>query len=125
MAESIGKSGIEQRCEFFAFFVGKARIATVGLGIFQVDFLVSHIEVAAHYHRFLGIELEEIVAEIVFPRHSIVESAQFVLRVWHIHRHKEEIGHFERNHAALVVVIIDADAVGYAERRMASENCSS
>ena len=122
MAEGVDKAGTEQRGHLAALLIGKSCIHAVGLGILQVDFLVSHVHVATHYHRLARIESKQIGAEIVFPAHAVVEAAQSVLAVGRIDAHQEEFVHFKRNHTSLVVVLVDAYAVGDIERLVAAEN---
>lgn len=45
ITEGVGKTGIQQFRKFAALFVRKARVPYVGLGIFQVNFLMCHIYV--------------------------------------------------------------------------------
>ena len=123
MAEGVGETGAEQRSEFGTFFIGETGVTAVGLRVFQVDFLMSHVEVAAKNHRLFGIELLEVGSKVVFPLHAIVESAQFVLRVRHIGGHQIEVGHLKRDYASLVVVKVDADAIAHAQRCVAGEDC--
>ena len=52
-SESVGEARIEEMGELLALLVGEAGIAAVGLRIFQVDFLVCYVEVAAGNDRFL------------------------------------------------------------------------
>ena len=46
-AEGVGEAGGEQLGEFAAFFVGEARVAAVGLRVFEVDLLMRDVQVAA------------------------------------------------------------------------------
>ena len=52
---------------------------TVGLGILDVDLLVSHIQVATKDDGFLCIKSLQIAPEVVLPRHTVVETLQAVL----------------------------------------------
>ena len=124
-SEGVDEALAEQGGEFLAFFVGEAGIAAVGLGVLQVYFLMGHVHVAADDDRLFGIELLQVVLEIVFPMHAVVEAAEAVLGVGRIDVDEVEVGHLERDDAPFVVVLIDADAVGNRQRLMAGEDgCS-
>ena len=121
-AETVGEPSTQQGGHFLAFLIGETGIFAVGFRIFQVNLLVRHIQVAAHNHRFLGIKSLQVGAKIVLPRHAVVEAAQTVLTVGRVASHEVEIRHFERDHTSLVVVLINAQAVGHAQRSVLGEN---
>ena len=52
MAEGVYKTALEQEGHLLALLIREAGIATVGLGVLEVDFLVRHIEVATDNNRF-------------------------------------------------------------------------
>jgi hypothetical protein len=83
---------------------------------------VGHVAVATEENWLLGIEILEIVTEIILPGHTIVQTLQPVLRVGSVTANEIEIIHLEGYHAALVVVLIDTDAVAYAQGLMLSED---
>ena len=58
-APGIGKAGVEQLGKLAAFFVRKAGVAAVGLGVLKVDLLVRHVKVAAGHDGFAGLALEQ------------------------------------------------------------------
>jgi hypothetical protein len=95
---------------------------TVGLGILDIYLLMSYIEVATEDNGLLGIELPEIVTEIILPGHTIVQTLQPVLRVGSVTANEIEIVHLKCYHTALMVVLIDAYAVAYAQGLMLSED---
>ena len=68
------KARSQKLIEFSAFFVGKARIAAIGFGIFQVNFRMGHIEVATSNDRFFSLECTEIIAPCVIPLHTVIKT---------------------------------------------------
>ena len=115
-AEGVGEAIGQQLAELGALLVGEARIMAVGFRILDIDLLVGHVQVAAEDDGLLGIEALEIGLEIILPRHAVVETLKTVLRVGRIAAHQEEVVHLEGDDAPLMVVHVDADAIGDAER---------
>ena len=119
VAERVGESGVEQLGHLSAFLIGESGVAAVGFRVFKVDFAMRHVQVAAHHHGLLAVEPFQISPEIVFPRHPVVQTAQTILRVWHVDRHKVKRVVFKRYHSALGVVVGNADAVCRRQRFVA------
>ena len=113
IAESVGEARLEQSGELGTL------IAAVGFGVLQVDFLMSHVQVSADDDGFLRVERQEVGTEVVFPRHAVVQAAQFVLRVGCIDGDEVEVRHLQRDDASLLVVVFDVDAAGDAQRLVA------
>ena len=65
VAESVCKARIEPLGELSTLLIRKTSILTVTLRILQVDFLMSHIQVATHHHRLLFFQLLEISQESI------------------------------------------------------------
>ena len=63
MAPAVGESCVEQSGHFLALLVGETGVLAVGLGVLEVYLLVGNVKVAAHYHRFFLVEINQIVAE--------------------------------------------------------------
>ena len=124
-AESVGEARIEEMGELLALLVGEAGIAAVGLRIFQVDFLVCYVEVAAGNDGFLLPELREVVAEVLVPFHAVVQAAQAILRIGNIGRNHKIFRHLQRDDASFVVVFVDAEAVADGQGFMARIDGSS
>ena len=80
---------------------------------------MGNVKVAAHYNRFFLVEINQIVAEVIFPAHAVVQAFQSVLAIGDIHIHKEELLHLEGYHAALMVVLVDSYAQGHSKRLVA------
>ena len=78
-AEGVDEATGKEVAEFLTLGIRKACVHAVGFGIFQVYFLVCHVEVATEDDGLLGIELLEIVAEIVLPCHAVVQSLEPIL----------------------------------------------
>ncbi len=47
-SEGVGESAAEQCGHFLSLFVGEAGVVAVGFRVFDIDFLVRHVEVAAY-----------------------------------------------------------------------------
>ena len=124
-AERVGKSTLEHHSEFFALLVRKSSVTTVGFRIFQVDFLMRHVQVAAEHHGLSGIEVEDVAAEGVVPRHAIVQAPQFVLRVGGVDGDEIKVVKLKGDDAAFVVVLLLSKAVGHAQRTDAGEDTSA
>ena len=92
-APGIGEPRVEQDGHLLAFLIGEACVLAVGFGVFQVDFLVCHVQVATHDDRFLLVQFQQVGTEVVFPRHAVVQAAQAVLAVGRVAGHEVEVGH--------------------------------
>ena len=77
---------------------------------------MGHIEVAAHDDGFLLVEFHQIATEGVLPRHAVVQTLEAVLAVGCVTGHEVETGHLEGDDTALMVMLLDADAIGHAHR---------
>lgn len=119
VAEGVGEARLQQGGELGSLFVGESGVATVRLGVLQVYFLMGHVEVAAYYHGLAGVELQQVVAEVVFPGHAVVQSAQLVLRIGHVDGDQEEVVHLQRDDASFAVMMFHADAIADVERLVA------
>ena len=86
---------------------------------------MSHVHIAADNHWFATAQIVDVSAEIIIPLNTVVEAAQFVLRVWRVNGNEEEIAHFQRDYAPFMVVLVDAKPVGYAQRLVLGEDCSA
>ena len=83
---------------------------------------MRHVQVATQDDRFAGIQRQQILTEVVLPRHAIVQAFQSVLRVRRVTCNQKELFHFKRDDTALVVVFVDTNAVGDVEWMVAGEN---
>ena len=125
MPEGVGEPCLEQARHLLSFLVGEPSVLAVCLRVFQVDFLMGHVEVAAYDDGFLGLQLLEELQKVVLPLHAVVEPPQTVLRVGGIAGDEIEVVEFECDDAPLVVVDVDAHAVGDAQGVDAGEDgCS-
>jgi len=118
VAERVDESAVEQRGHLCPFLVREARVHAVRFGILQVNLLMGDVHVATHDDRLLLVELYEIVAEGVLPSHPIIEALQTILAVRRIDAHQKVVRHLERDDASLVVVLLDAHAIGHIDRLM-------
>ena len=90
-AEGIGKAAGEQLGHLGPLLVGEARVHAVGLGVFQVDLLMGHVQVAAVDHRLLAVQLQQVRPDIVLPLHAVVQPGQLILGVGGIAAHQIKI----------------------------------
>ena len=125
MAEGVHKTCIQELLETFALLVGETGIFAVGLRIFEVDFAVRHIKVAAEHNGLSCFQVFEVGTQVLVPLLAIVEAAQAVLGIGHVGRHEVEVFVLGRNDAALVVVKVNAQTIGNAQRMAAREYCSA
>ena len=116
------KAGFEDFAEAGAFLFGKAGVAAVGFGIGQIDFLVGHIEVARHQHRFVPLQGLDKSEESGIPGKTVGQAGQFRLGVGRVDADDITTRVFQGDHAAFVVMLREADAVQYRERRMFGED---
>ena len=119
VAEGVGEARLQQGGELGTLFVGESGVATVRLGVLQVYFLMGHVEVTAYHHRLAGVELQQVVAEVVFPGHAVVQSAQLVLRVGHVDGDQKEVVHLQCDDASFAVVMFHVNAIADVERLVA------
>ena len=122
MPETVREPAREQGGKLFALLVGKTRVHVVGGGVFEVDFPVRHIEIAAEHGGLLRVQPGQIVLEIVFPAHAVVQPLEFPLGIGRVAIHQIKIREFQGDHAALVVVLLDANAHGYRKRLCTREH---
>ncbi len=61
-------------------------------------------------------------AERVFPRHSVVEAREAVLRVGGVDRQQKIVRKFERNQASLGVVLGQTESVSDRKRLVLCKN---
>ena len=116
VAERVGKTSLQQSRHLVALLVGEARILSVSLGILEVYLIVCHIHIATHHHRLAAVQPLQVASEVILPPHAVVQPAKSVLAVGRIYTHEEEVVHLQRNHSALVVMLVDAHPVGDCQR---------
>ena len=76
---------------------------------------MGHIQIAAGDDRLDRVQRTKAFAEGIVPRHAMVDALQAILRVRRIASDKIKIRIFQRDHPALVVKLLHADAVGHGE----------
>ena len=103
MAEGIDKTGIEMLGHLRTFLVGETCVHAVGLGILDVNLLVSNVHIAANDDGLLCIKFLHIPTEGFIPRHTVVETTQAVLRIGRIDGDEIEVGIFECDDATLMI----------------------
>ena len=94
----------------------------VGLGVFQIDFLMCDVEVATEHYRFFLVQFHKVGAEIVLPALAVGKAAQAVLRIGRIAADEIKIVKLTGDDAPLMVVLVDANAKGMPEHRHAREH---
>ena len=70
---------------------------------------MSYVQVTTEDDRLLAtvFKMLEIITERLVPLQTVVESAEFVLRVWSIDIDEHELGELGRDDAALGIVLVD------------------
>ena len=122
MAEGIDESGGEQVGELRALLIGETGAVVVGLGVLQVDLLMSDVQISAQDDGFDLIQLTQVSTEGIFPRHAVGQAGQFLLGIGRVTAHEVEFLKFHGDDTALGVVLRDADAVFHGNRRDAGED---
>ena len=116
VTEGIDETSFQQLRHLAALFIRKAGILPVGLRILQVDFLMSHVHVPRCHHRLMLRQLTQVCTEGILPFHSIGQALQFILGIRCIYGNEVEIFELRSNHAAFMVVLLDTQTVGNADR---------
>ena len=121
-AEGVGESSVKQGGHLGALFISEARVFSVGFWVFEVDFVMGNIEVAAEDEGFDVVEPLQVMAEFVFPAHAVAEPSQFLLGVGGVDVDEIEGVEFKGNDAAFAVVFFHADAIGSGKGFFAGED---
>jgi hypothetical protein len=74
MAEAVGKARLEQFAKTAPLFVGKTCMATVGIGIFEIDLVMCDIEVATGHNRLVLSESRQERAIGAIPCETFVNT---------------------------------------------------
>ena len=72
---------------------------------------MGHVHVAADDDRLGFVQLAQVGAEIVLPAHAVVDALEPVLGVGGVDADQIEVRVFQRDHAALVAVLLHADVI--------------
>lgn len=83
----------------------------LGPGFFQVDLLVSHIQVPAGHHRLLGGQGGELLPKGLIPGQAVIQPFQALLGVWGVAGDQVEVLVFQGDHPPLLVQLLYAQAV--------------
>ena len=111
MPEGIGKAQFQRLLKTLPLLIGKPCVAPIGSGIFQVNFPMGHIQVAADDHWLLAVQFRNFPAKGFVPFHPVVNSGQLPLGVGGVAGHQEELWIFQGNHSALVVQLRHSQTV--------------
>ena len=71
MTECINKSAVENCCHLFSFLGCKSGVLSVRFRVFQVNFLMGNIQIAAVNNGLFLIKLKHIFSEQIFPAHTL------------------------------------------------------
>lgn len=83
---------------------------------------MGDVQIAAENDRFGQCELVQVLAERGVPFEAVGQAAQAILGVDRIDVHEVEIGILKGDHAAFLVVLIDAESMGDLDWRFPGEN---
>ena len=122
VAEGVREAGGEQLRHLAALLVGEAGVEVVGLGVFEVYLLVRDVHVPADDDGLLAVQRHQVRAEGVLPLHAVGKPLQLVLGVRRVDAHEVELLELQRDHAALGVVLGQAEVVARAEGLPAGED---
>ena len=81
-----------------------------------VDFPVRHIEIPADENRFPGLEPSQVLPEGVLPLTAVAQPGQLCLGVGGVDSHQVKLRILQSDHSALLVMLLDAQAVLYRQR---------
>ena len=109
--------------EAVTLLVGKAGVLAVGLWIFQIDFLMGHVEVAADDNRLFPVQFRQVGAKGFVPGHAVFQPLQSVLRVGGIDCDQVEPGKFQCDGATFSDMRLISDVVGDGERFHSGKDC--
>ena len=115
-APCVGEARFQNSSHLAAFFIGESGVLAVGLGIFEVDLLMRDVQIAAVDDRLLLVKSLDVGEEVVLPAHAVVEALEAVLTVRGVDGDEVEVVILERDDPALVIVLVDADAIADRER---------
>ena len=115
-AERVREAGVQQLLKLRALLGAEAGVADVALRVFQVDLRCGDVHVPADDDRLVPVERADEFAERIVPAHPVFQPAQAVLGVWRVDAHKIEFRVFGRDHAALQIVLRQAEIILYIER---------
>ena len=83
---------------------------------------MGHVQIAAVDHRLLGVQLHEIGADIVLPRHAVVQPRQLILGVGGVAADQIEVLELRRDDPSLVAVYVIPEVVGHGQGLAACEH---
>ena len=111
--------------EALAFLQGKSGVALVGLGIFQVDFGVGHVQVTAEDYGLGALQGGEISEEGPIPFHAVCETHEPLAGIGRVDIYEEKVLQIEGDDAAFAVVLCFSHAIGDRDRFPAAEDRSA
>ena len=120
--EGVCKPGGQQGGHFFPLLVGEAGVAPIGLGVFQVNLLVGHVQVAAVNDRLGPVQGDEVIPQVVLPLHAVVDPLQPVLGVGGVAAYQVEGPVLQSDEPPLVVVGFPVHAVGHGGGSVGGED---
>ena len=121
MAEGVRETRGQQLGHFLPLLVGKTRIASVALGIFQVDLRMRHIQITSVHHRFGLVQFLQIGLQRIFPGHPVVNPLQLALRIRGVTADEIEFLKFQRDQPALRVELGNPQTIPYRQRLLLGE----
>ena len=83
---------------------------------------MSHVQVAAVHHRLFGIQLQEVVADVILPGHAVVQTGQLVLGVGGVAADQIKAVVLGGDDASLVAVYVIPEVVGHGQGLAACEH---
>ena len=72
---------------------------------------MCHIKVATTDHRFLLLQFQEISQEILFPFHTVFQTAELALGVGSIYSHKIILFEFQCDDTSFFIMLLYPDPV--------------
>ena len=125
ITECIDKSTFQHLTKACSLFICKSGIFPVGLRILQVDLLMCHIEIPAADHRLTFLQFQQVCQKILFPVHTVFQSAQFTLGIWCIYSHQIKFFIFQGDHTSFFVMFLNSNSIRHRQWLFLCKNSSS
>ena len=111
IAECINKATLKSSGKAGSLFIRKACIFAVGIRVLEIDLLMCHIKIATADHRFLLLQFQKISQKILFPFHTVFQTAELALGVGSIYSHKIILIEFQRDDTSFFIMLLYPDPV--------------
>lgn len=88
--ETVGETGLKKLREALTLLWGEACVLAVTLGVFKIDLLMGHIQIATQHQGLALVQAAQVGPEIHVPGLAVVQTHQTTAGIGHIRRDQEE-----------------------------------